>query len=153
MRIIICIPLLICFWAKAYAQSTAYKDSIDLLVNQTKKGNKVYRDKDTAGKRLYFFNKRNKQIVGLVLAPTGSHSAYQYEFINNELVRIVLYLPYSMRPESRGKPMSGTYYFRNGSLADKVEINFPEVNIEYYKQLGIELHDRAILFLKNEGIN
>ena len=49
--------------------------------------------------------------------------------------------------------MSGTYYFRNGSLADKVEINFPEVNIEYYKQLGIELHDRAILFLKNEGIN
>lgn len=132
MRIIICIVTFICSLQVGDAQSVTYKDSVDLLLNQTRKGNKVYRDRDTAAKRLYFFNKKKKQIVGAVLAPTGSHSAYHFDFINNELLRIVLYLPYSVRPESIGKPMTGIYYFRNESLAHKIEINFPELNIEAY---------------------
>lgn len=153
MKAIICITMLTSFALASHSQSANYKDSIDILVNQTRKGNKVYHDKDTAGKRHYFFSKTKKQIVGIVFAPTASHSAYQYDFINNELAKIVLYLPYTLRPESRGKPMSAVYYFRDGLLADKVEINFPEVNIEYYKQIGIELHNRAMLFLKIKGIN
>ena len=153
MRIIICFVAFICFLQVGDAQSTTYKDSIDMLLNETRKGNKVYRDKDTAAKCLYFFHKKKKQIVTAVLAPSGSHSAYHYDFIDNELVRIVFYLPYSIRPESRGKPMNGIYYFRNGYLAHKVEINFPELDIEAYRIQGIELYDRAIQFLKNRGVD
>ena len=153
MRIIISIVAFICFKQSTYTQFATYKDSVDLLLNETRKGNKVYRDKDTAAKRLYFFNKQKRQVVGTVLAPTGSHSAYHFHFINNELVRIVFYLPYAVRPESIGKPMSGIYYFRNGSLVDKVEINFPELDIEAYRILGIKLYDRAMQFLNNKGVN
>ncbi len=153
MRIVICIAAFIYFQQDSSAQPATYKDSVDLLLDQTRKGNKVYSDKDAAAKRLYFFNKKKKQIVTAVLAPTGSHSAYHFHFINNELVKIIFYLPYSVRPESKGKPMNGIYYLRNGSIAYKIEINFPELDVEAYRIQGIELYDRAVQFLKYKGVD
>ena len=44
MRILICIVAFICFHQVGDAQSDNYKDSVELLLNETRKGNKVYRD-------------------------------------------------------------------------------------------------------------
>jgi len=61
-------------------------------------------------------------------------------------------LPYSEMPSSRGKPMGSAYYFQDGVLVDKYELNFPEIDIEKYKQEGLELYKRAEIYLKNKGV-
>lgn len=61
-------------------------------------------------------------------------------------------LPYSEMPSSIGKPMGSAYYFQDGVLVDKYELNFPETDIEKYKQEGVELYKRAEMYLKNKGV-
>ena len=61
-------------------------------------------------------------------------------------------LPYSEMPSSRGKPMGSAYYFKEGVLVDKFELNFPEIDIEKYKQEGLELYKREEIYLKNKGV-
>ncbi len=49
-------------------------------------------------------------------------------------------------------PMGSAYYFQDGVLVDKYELNFPEIDIEKYKQEGLELYKRAEIYLKNKGV-
>lgn len=148
------ILFLFCLYSiqNTFAQSKIYKDSIELQLKLARKGNIIYHDKDSAGYRLYWYSKSQKQIVTIAYKPPNKCCAYEYFFLNGQLVRFRPYLPYSMNPEAKGKPMSAAYYFRNNILIEKIEINFPVIDIEYYIKLGLDLFDRSKLFLRNKRI-
>ena len=97
-------------------------------------------------------HKKSNQIVTIITLPNKSHSAVYYDFLNNELVKMIIQLPYSAMPSSIGKKMHGAYYFKDGVLTDKDELNFPVVNIEKYRNEGLELQKRAVLYLKSKSI-
>ena len=147
MKYILILSLIFCSLQDSVAQNRTYKDSVDLILKLTKRGNRIYHEKNFEGTRHYYYNKIQKQIVSVIYVPRKKHSAYEYHFINRQLVKMRLYLPYSMSPESIGKQMAAAYYFCNDKLADKIEINFPIIDIDYYKVLGLELFDRAEKFL------
>jgi len=46
--------------------------------------------------------------------------------------------------------MHSAYYFKGEILVDRYEINFPEVDIEKYKNEGLELFKKASAYLKNK---
>ena len=48
--------------------------------------------------------------------------------------------------------LGSAYYFKDGILVDKYELNFPQIDIEKYKQEGLELYKRAEIYLKNKGV-
>ena len=77
-------------------------------------------------------------------------SSCHYLFLDNELVKMRIHLPYSAMPGSIGKPMHSAYYFKGEILVDRYEINFPEVDIEKYKNEGLELFKKASAYLKNK---
>lgn len=139
------ILLIACTYSYMYAaaQDSSYRDSIDIVLTKFKKGNKIYHDNDSAGKRHYYYNKASEQIKTIIFLPAKMHSAYYFDYINNQLVRIKLQLPYSMNPSAAGKPMRSVYYFRNNVLVDKTEINFPTIDISTYLQTGINLLERG----------
>ena len=132
------------------SQSTPTSDSIDIILKPFKKGNKIYREKDSVGKKDIYYNKRNGQIVSIIYQPAERPSAYEYSFVDGELVRMRLFLPYSMNPEAIGKRMLSAYYFRDNILIDKIEMNFPEIDIEYYRALGVRLFEPAIRSVKTK---
>ena len=141
------------FIQNGYGQEKTYKDSIDdITLKQIKKGSKTFRDHDKHAKRHYWYNKRSNQIVSIVIGYHNEHSAVYYDFLDNELVSMRIDLPYSAMPSSRGKPMHSAYYFKDGALVAKYEVNFPTVDIEEYKKEGFELYKRAEMYLKNKGI-
>ena len=136
-----------------YGQEKTYKDSVDdIVIKQIKKGGKHFKDHDKDTKRHYTYNKRLNQIVNVAIVYINEHSAAYYYFLNNKLALMRIDLPYSAMPSSRGKPMNSAYYFKDGVLVEKYEVNFPIVDIEKYKQVGLELHKRAEMYLKNKGI-
>ena len=136
-----------------YGQQRAYKDSVDdLTLKLAKKGSKTFKDNDKEAKRHYWYHKKSNQIVAIVIVNVISHSAAYYVFIDNKLVKMRINLPYSEMPSSRGKPMGSAYYFKDGILVDKYELNFPQIDIEKYKQEGLELYKRAEIYLKNKGV-
>jgi hypothetical protein len=141
------------FIQNGFGQGKAYRDSVDnIIMKQIKKGSKHFNDKDKEAKRHYWYNKTSNQIVGVVIVNVIRHSAFYYDFLNTELIKMKIDLPYSEMPSSRGKPMGSAYYFKEGVLVDKFELNFPEIDIEKYKQEGLELYKRAEIYLKNKGV-
>jgi len=153
MKAFIHIVAFFLFIQNAYGQGKAYRDSVDkILMKQIKKGSKTFKDSDKDIKRLYYYHKKSNQIADIIIADKIKHSAVYYAFIDGELVRMRIDLPYSEMPSSRGKPMGSAYYFQDGVLADKYELNFPEIDIEKYKQEGLELYKRAEIYLKNKGV-
>jgi len=141
------------FIQEGIAQETSYKDSVIALLNETRRGTKVYNEHDKGAKRKYFYHKKTKKIVGIFISPYKSGAAFQYEFINNELVMIRLYLPLSaLPPTSRGEKNYGVYFFKNNVFVDKDELNFPQIDIEQFKVQGLELFKRAVQFLEKKGI-
>jgi hypothetical protein len=153
MKAIICIGIFLFGAQNLISQQVTYKDSIDRVLEQYRKGNKVFNNNEKSTKRHYFFNKKLNQIVGIVIVNTTQHSGTNYYYLDTELLLMRIYLPYSAMPSSKGKPMSSAYYFKEGVLVEKVEINFPKVDIEKYKLEGMELYEQAVLHLKNKGIN
>ena len=149
MKYLTCLLLTFCSLQDTVAQNGIYKDSVELLLKSTKHGNRIYREKDIEGKHLYFYNKSRKQVTTIVLNAVNEHSAYEYHFINRQLVKMKLYLPYSINPKSVGKPMSAVYYFSNDTLVQKIGINFPLVDIDTYKVLGLKSFNRAEQFIKS----
>lgn len=150
MKIWLFLGIFLIYTKHINAQELRYKDSVELLIEETRKGNKIYHDKDTEAKRMYYFNKRSKEVVTIIIAPTNRHSAFHYSFINGQLLRIRLYLPYTAIPSSIGKKMYGSFYYRNGILADKNVLNFPELDMEQFYQKGLALYSRAIEFLRSK---
>ena len=153
MKAVIYIVVFFLFFQNGYGQGKAYRDSVDnIVMKQIKKGSKHFNDKDKEAKRHYWYNKKSNQIVGVVIVNVIRHSAFYYAFLNKELIRMKIELPYSEMPGSRGKPMGSAYYFQDGVLVDKYELNFPEIDIEQYQQEGLELYKRAEIYLKNKGV-
>ena len=153
MRLLVSILISLAFNQPNFAQETSYKDSVIALRNETRRGTKVYNDHDNEAKRKYFYHKKTKKIVGIFISPYKSGAAFQYEFINNELVMIRLYLPLSaLPPTSRGKKNYGIYFFKNNVFVGKDELNFPQIDIEQFKVQGLELFKRAVHFLEKKGI-
>ena len=153
MKALIYIVAFFLFTQDGYSQGKAYRDSVDkILMKQIKKGSKHFTDNDKEAKRHYWYNKKSNQIIGVVIGNVIRHSAFYYDFLNKELIKMKIQLPYSEMPSSRGKPMGSAYYFKDGVLVDKYELNFPEIDIEKYKQEGLELYKRAEIYLKNKGV-
>ena len=153
MKAVVYIVAFSLFIQNGYSQGEAYRDSVDkIVVKQIKKGNKTFNEKDKEAKRYYWYHKKSNQIVGIAIVYVSQHSAANYYFFNNKLVKMKIDLPYSEMPGSRGKPMGSAYYFQDGVLVDKYELNFPEIDIEKYKQEGLELYKRAEIYLKNKGV-
>jgi hypothetical protein len=153
MKAVVHIIAFFLFIQNGYGQGKAYRDSVDkILMKQIKKGNKTFHDKDKEAKRSYWYHKKSNQIVGIAIGNVIQHSAANYYFLNNKLIVMRIYLPYSEMPSSRGKPMGSAYYFKDGALVDKYELNFPVIDIEKYRQEGLELYKRAEIYLKNKGL-
>ena len=154
MRVVFYIITFSLFIHNGYGQGEAYRDSIDKIVMKEikRKGTKTFNDNDKDIKRHYWYNKNSNQIVSIAIGYNTQHSAVDYSFFNNELVQMRIFLPYSEMPSSRGKPMGSAYYFKDGVLVDKYELNFPKVDIEKYKQEGLELYKRAEIYLENKGV-
>lgn len=150
MRNLFCFLFFFCYYQSALAQPS-YKDSIKSYLTQKKKAGKYYNDKDEDGKRSYYYQKSSEQIITTIINPKASHQSYIYNYRNGKLIMMQLYLPYEMMPESRGKKMYGRYYFRDGELVDNDLMNFPEVDVSFYYQIGIELYKRGVKFLKEKG--
>jgi hypothetical protein len=134
------------------SQQITYKDSIDKVLKQYRKGNKVFNDKDENIKRRYYYHKKSKQISTIIISNTSEHSGTIYYFLNAKLVTMSIYLPYSAMPSSKGKPMSSAYYFKDENLVDKYEVNFPKVDVEKYKMDGLQLYEEAVMHLRNKGV-
>ena len=143
------ISFIFCFYSFniCFAQKATYRDSINMELKLLIKHNKVYHDKDSAGYRHYYFHKTQRRIVSIVFLPPDKYSAYYYYYLTDHLVMIRLQLPYSMNPAAIGKPMKAAYYFRNNILVEKIEVNFPAINLDNYTKLGQDLLDRAKRYL------
>lgn len=153
MKAVVYIAALFLFTLNGYGQKKSYKDSVDdITLKQIKKGSKTFRDNDKDTKRYYWYNKRSNQIVGISIGYHNEHSAASYAFLNNKLVKMRIDLPYSAMPSSRGKPMHSAYYFKDGVLVERYEVNFPVVDIEKYKQEGLGWQRRAETYVKNKGV-
>lgn len=135
--------LVFCWMLDTRAQNRTYKDSVDLLLKQAGKGNRIYHEKDSTGKLHYCYNQRQKQIVTIIFLPSDNDAEYDFYFLAGQLVKIHLLGPYSLSPQSRGKPMRAAYYLREGHLLQKIETNYPPVDIDFYKTLGLQLLERA----------
>ena len=153
MKAFIHIVAFFLFIQNAYGQGKTYRDSVDkILMKQIKKGSKSFHDKDKEAKRYYWYHKKSNQIVGIAIVNVIQHSAASYYFFNTKLVVMGINRPYSEMPSSRGKPMGSAYYFKDGALFDRYELNFPMIDIEKYRQEGLELYKRAEIYLKNKGV-
>jgi len=152
MKAITCIGIFLLLTQYLNSQQITYKDSIDKVLKQYRKGNKVFHDKNEDIKRRYYYHKKTNQISTIIISNSAEHSETIYYFLSEKLVTMSIYLPYSAMPSSRGKPMSSAYYFKDETLVDKYEVNFPKVDIEKYKLEGLELYERAVTFLKNKGV-
>jgi hypothetical protein len=140
------------FCKSVCSQHLNYRDSVELLIKAARKGNKIDKEKDSNGGRLaYFYNKKSKELVSIVLVTEDKESFYYY-YSESMLLCFSIIPSYKKYPERIGERMKGIYYLRNGEVVDKVEYNFPSLDIESFKKLGEELFLRGSAFLKTKGI-
>lgn len=144
--------LFIFLFSQKTNSQNSYKDSVIIYHKQLKKRNKAYKDHDNDGKRFYFVQKKSEQLVSIVFSPNKLHRSYTYNIKDGKIISMQLYLPYEMMPSSRGKKMYGIFYFKDGVLVQKDLMNFPEVDVISYYQIGLKLYKRAVAFLREKVI-
>jgi len=152
MNLLISSFFLLYFSQNVLGQDIAYRDSVKSSFKQVKKGTKIIKEKDNESKTLYYYHKKSNQVVSIIFVSQTPKKTVYYHFLDSDLVIINIQLPYSVMQSSIGKSMYGFYYFKNGILRDKNELNFPSIDIEEYRTQGVELYNRAISYLRARRI-